>query len=87
MGALTVSSAQNRFLLLGGLLGDQPLNLSPNVDPVQLAISYSKWNDSQQQVLAVGPGESPAPSLLFIIVFIDCIGHLMTPVRIQLGSI
>lgn len=68
MGALTSGSAQNRFLLLGGLLGNQPLKLSPNIDPVQLAISYSKWNGRQQQVLAVVPGESPAPSLLLITV-------------------
>ena len=51
MGTLKFSSAQNKFLLLGGLPGDHALNLSPNVDPVQLAISYSTWGDSQQQVL------------------------------------
>lgn len=67
MGTLTFSSAQNRFLVLGGLGGDQPLKLSPNVDPVQLAISYGKWGDSQQQVLAVVPSESPAPSVFMLV--------------------
>lgn len=67
MGALTFSSAHIRFLLLGSSLGDQPLDLSPNFDPVQLAISYSKWGSSQQQVLAIVPGESSAPSVLFML--------------------
>ena len=43
------------------MAGSQPLNLSPNVDPVQLAISYNKWSGGQQQVLAVVPGGSPLP--------------------------
>ena len=66
MGALTFSSAHSRFLLLAGLPGDQPLDLSPNTDTVHLAISYSKWGGGQQQVLAVVPGESPTQSALFM---------------------
>ena len=57
LGALTCSSG-HKCLLLGGTGGGQALHLSPNVDPVQMAISFGRWNGSQQQVLAITPGGS-----------------------------
>lgn len=69
VGALSSNSPQNRFLVLGSLAGGQSPNLmSPNADPVQLAISYSKGSSGQQQVLAVMPGESPSPGVLSVLV-------------------